>query len=141
MKYFKEKIQNIRISHKNNNQTPLAVAYDFKNLPQNLEVIVTAELFNVKIDKQYVLQITFICSSDLSALHLLNNVLLKPVIEDMIKIDDDYGLTYGTFSTVIPFETYGEYELKVDLLDYEKIERGENSVLDSYKTYIVVGEK
>ncbi|QBX17956.1 hypothetical protein Javan385_0053 [Streptococcus phage Javan385] len=59
----------------------------------------------------------------------------------MIKIDDDYGLTYGTFSTVIPFETYGEYELKVDLLDYEKIERGENSVLDSYKTYIVVGEK
>lgn len=145
MKYFKEKIQNIKIIQNNNNQTPLAVAYDFEHLPQYMDIQVIAELFNVRVNKQYVLQFTFICSSNPTNLHLLNNVIFKPIIEDMIKVDDNYGLTYGSFTTTFPFDAYGEYEIKIDLLDFDLISSlnsdSESSVLDTYKTYLFVGEK
>ncbi|WP_438831891.1 hypothetical protein [Streptococcus pluranimalium] len=137
MESFLEKIQNVHIYHNDSERTPLAVAYDFNKFPTQLEVIIEVKLLNIKVDKEYVIAVSYIESRNLNTLHLLNNVLLEIPEADMIKVKDGYGLAYGDFLTSIPVEHPTELELYFELRAVDDME----VILDSFKTYLVFGGK
>lgn len=137
MKLFFEKIQNIRIFHNDDHKTPIAIAYDFPKFPSEIDCLIEINLLNIKANKEYVIAVKYITSSSPTALHLLNNVLLKVEIDDMIKIEDDYGLAFGTFTAILPIEESAEFEIEFELRALEDM----TVILDTFRTYLVVGGK
>lgn len=133
---FIEKIQQVRIYQKEPEKSPLGIAYDFKEYPTSILIEVEMNFFNIKPNKEYVVSVNFIESTNPTTVHLLNNVVLKMSDSDMFNLNNDYGLAGGVFLTTLPIESASELELTFELRAADDL----GSILDTYRTYLLMGE-
>ncbi|HEM6412329.1 TPA: hypothetical protein U2D29_000849 [Streptococcus suis] len=136
-KEFIEKIQDVKLYHSDDANTPLGVAYDISKFPVDFGVTFKVFFFNLVPNKDYVIALYYIAGNKPEELHLLNNVTLNVQSGDMIKYQDGYGLAFGTFSTSFPIDQEGELMIVLELRALDNMEK----ILDTYSTFITFEEK
>lgn len=137
-KYFFEKIQKVEIFARDDENTLLkGVAFDPRSYPLDFPLLFQIHFLNIKPETNYLLNLTWKYGTKTEELHVLQIQLNVPA-DDMIKIEDGYGLAFGNFPVDIPLQKADEVILELALYRTEDV--GNSEPLSRFETYLVFGE-
>nr|DAV09609.1 MAG TPA: hypothetical protein [Caudoviricetes sp.]DAV23063.1 MAG TPA: hypothetical protein [Caudoviricetes sp.] len=131
---FNEKITNLKLRHLEGNQL-LTLVSSLEEFPASLPLVAEIDLFNIKADHKYQIQVLSIGESQLDEqlIHVTNVFIPR---EEFVIYKENYGFTSGNFSFNLTAKKGGDYRISFRFYDV-KLQK----VLDEIHQYIYLNKE